>query len=208
MSASLDEQLLATVIDIVFPLGGHSLPRDAAPALRAALQREMPWLDHEPLAGIHPLKLVPGTEAEALLSQRTRLLLRLPRERFAAATGLAGRTLQLGDQAVTLGQPHARELLPHRTLYAYAVAAEVDDEIAFMQTMDADLQTLAVRSQLICGKRQQHAWPAGALTTFSLMLHGLSASDSLRLQELGLGRHRLLGCGIFVPHKSAAAVGE
>jgi CRISPR-associated protein Cas6 len=88
------------------------------------------------------------------------------------------------------------------------VAAEVDDEIAFMRAMDADLQALAVRSQVICGKRQHHAWPAGALTTFSLMLHGLSASDSLRLQELGLGRHRLLGCGIFVPHKSAAAVGE
>ena len=65
-----------------------------------------------------------------------------------------------------------------------------------------------MRSQVICGKRQQRDWPAGVVTTFSLMLHGLTASDSLRLQELGLGRHRLLGCGIFVPHKSAAAVGE
>lgn len=208
MSARLDQPFLSTVVDMVFPLEGHSLPRDAAPALQAALQREMPWLDQEPLAGIHPLKLVPGTDAEALLSQRTRLLLRLPRERFDAAAGLAGRTLQLGDQAVTLGQPHARELLPHRTLYAYAVAAEVDDEIAFMQAMNSELLALAVRSQVICGLRQQHAWPAGALTTFSLMLHGLTASDSLRLQALGLGQHRLLGCGIFVPHKSAAAVGE
>ena len=24
----------------------------------------------------------------------------------------------------------------------------------------------------------------------------------------GLGAHRLMGCGVFVPHKSAAAVGE
>ncbi len=205
---SPDEPLQATLVDMVFPLEGHSLPRDAAPALHAALLREMPWLAAEALAGIHPLKLVPGTDAEALLSQRTRLLLRLPRERFDDAAGLAGRTLQVGGHAVTLGRPHARELLPHRTLYAYAVAAEVDDEIAFMRAMDADLQALAVRSQVICGKRQQHDWPAGAQTTFSLMLHGLGASDSLRLQELGLGRHRLLGCGIFVPHKSAAAVGE
>lgn len=208
MSSRLEEQLLATMIDMVFPMEGHSLPRDAAPALRTALQRELPWLEDEPLAGIHPLKLVPGTDAEALLSQRTRLLLRLPRERFDAAAGLAGRTLQLGDQAVILGQPHARELLPHRTLYAYAVAAEMEDEIAFMQAMASELDALAVRSQVICGKCQHHAWPAGALTTFSLMLHGLTAPDSLRLQELGLGRHRLLGCGVFVPHKSAAAVGE
>jgi len=205
---SSHETLLATMIDLVFPLEGHSLPRDAAPALRAALQQQMPWLEQAPRAGIHPLKLVPGTDDDALLAQRTRLLLRLPRERFDDAAGLAGRTLQLGGHAVTLGQPHARELLPHRTLYAYAVAAEVDDEIAFMHAMNSELESLAVRSQLICGKRQQHVWPAGALTTFSLMLHGLTASDSLRLQEIGLGRHRLLGCGVFVPHKSAAAVGE
>lgn len=208
MSAAFDEPLQAAVVDMVFPLGGHSLPRDSAPALLAALQREMPWLDQEPLAGIHPLKLVPGTDAEALLSHRTRLLLRLPRERTGAAAELAGRSLQMGEQIATLGLPHLRELLPHRTLYAYAVAAQADDEIAFMQAMNDELQTLQVRSQVICGKRQQRDWPGGALTTFSLMLHGLTQADSLRLQENGLGLHRLLGCGIFVPHKSAAAVGE
>ncbi|MDO9251644.1 type I-MYXAN CRISPR-associated protein Cas6/Cmx6 [Hydrogenophaga sp.] len=208
MSVARDNTRLTALVDLVFPLNGHSLPRESAPALRAALQREMPWLDQEPLAGIHPLKLVPGNEAEALLSQRTRLLLRLPRERMVAAIELAGRSLQVGGQTATLGLPHPRELLPHHTLYAYAVAAEADDEIAFVQAMNDELQTLQVRSQLVCGKRQQRDWPGGAQTTFSLMLHGLSQADSLLLQEHGLGRHRLLGCGIFVPHKSAAAVGE
>jgi len=46
------------------------------------------------------------------------------------------------------------------------------------------------------------------LDTFSLMLHALPEEQSLRLQRCGLGPHRLLGCGIFVPHKSAAAVGS
>jgi hypothetical protein len=44
------------------------------------------------------------------------------------------------------------------------------------------------------------------VNTFSLMLHALPPDQSLRLQHHGLGVHRLLGCGIFVPHKSAAAV--
>ena len=39
------------------------------------------------------------------------------------------------------------------------------------------------------------------------MLHGLSAADSLTVQRAGIGPHRALGCGLFVPHKSAAAVG-
>jgi hypothetical protein len=39
------------------------------------------------------------------------------------------------------------------------------------------------------------------------MLHGLATAASLRVLEAGVGRHRRLGCGLFVPHKSAAAVG-
>jgi len=207
MSAGFDELPPALLVDLVFPLAGHSLPRDAAPALLAALQQEVAWLAQEPLAGIHPLKLVPGAGPQALLSQRTRLLLRLPRTRAEAAAALAGRTLQFGDQAVTLGTPHLRELLPHGTLYAHAVAAEGDDEAAFLQAVGDELQALQVRSHVVCGKRHSRSWPGQSLTTFSLMLHGLTQADSLRLQEHGLGRHRLLGCGIFVPHKSAAAVG-
>lgn len=208
MSSAQDEHARADVVDLVFPLIGHSLPRDPAQALLVALQQIVPWLGQEPQAGIHPLKLVDGTEAQALLSQRTRLLLRLPRERAAALSELAGRSLQLGEQTVTLGPPQLRELLPHATLYAYAVAAEDDDEIAFLQAVNDELKVLQVRSHVVCGKRQSRAWQGRSLNTFSLMLHGLSRADSLRLQELGIGRHRLLGCGIFVPHKSAAAVGD
>jgi hypothetical protein len=45
------------------------------------------------------------------------------------------------------------------------------------------------------------------VTGYSLMLDGLSPAASLRVLESGLGRHRRLGCGVFVPHKSSAAVG-
>jgi hypothetical protein len=39
------------------------------------------------------------------------------------------------------------------------------------------------------------------------MLDGLVADQSLIVLEAGLGAHRRLGCGLFVGHKSAAAVG-
>ncbi|MEK7361238.1 MAG: type I-MYXAN CRISPR-associated protein Cas6/Cmx6, partial [Pseudomonadota bacterium] len=34
-----------------------------------------------------------------------------------------------------------------------------------------------------------------------------SPEHSLRMQATGLGAERKLGCGLFIPHKSAAAVG-
>lgn len=197
----------ATMVDMVFPLAGHSLPRDHAVLLQQALQQVLPWLADDPLAGIHTVKLVSGEQEQALLSQRTRLLLRLPRQRVDAAGELTGRTLALADCTVRTGVPHLRELLPHATLYAQAIAAPSDDEAFFMQTVAEELQTLSVRSHCVCGKRHSKQVQGQCLTTFSLMLHGLSRPDSLRLQEYGLGPHRLLGCGIFVPHKSAAAVG-
>lgn len=204
---SFEEDLpQAGVVDLVFPLAGRSVPRDYAPALQAALQQVLPWLAQDARAGIHPLKLVHG--GAGLLSPRTRLLLRLPRERVTDARSLAGRAVSVDGHAVQLGEPHARELLAHATLYAYAVAAAGEDEVAFMQAVNGELQTLGVRTQTVCGKRGARPLDGGTLTTFSLMLHALNPADSLRVQEQGLGPHRLLGCGVFVPHKSAAAVGE
>ncbi len=204
-----DELPPASVVDLAFPLAGRAVPRDYMQALHAALQQELPWLAQEPGAGIHPLKLVQGGGGPVgLLSQRTRLLLRLPRTRVAAARRLAGRTLLLGEHPVQLGEPHERELLAHATLYAYAVAAAGEDEVAFMQAVAGELQALGVRTHTVCGKRGGRPHEGRTLTTFSLMLHALSQADSLRVQEQGLGPHRLLGCGVFVPHKSAAAVGE
>ena len=205
---SRDALLDTTMADMVFPLAGHSLPRDHAQALLQALLQALPWLAGEPQAGIHAVKLVPGLEGQALLSQRARLLLRLPIERVNDAQALAGRTIEVGGCGMRLGIPHLRELLPHTTLYAPAVAAPGADEAAFMQAVAGELQALAVRSQTVCGKRHSRQLQGQTLTTFSLMLHALSPADSLRLQEHGLGPHRLLGCGIFVPHKSAAAVGS
>ncbi|MDE2299724.1 MAG: hypothetical protein KGK18_16350, partial [Burkholderiales bacterium] len=69
-------------------------------------------------------------------------------------------------------------------------------------------EALQVRGHSVCGLRHQVGAPGPLITGFSLMLHGLSGADSVRLQRSGLGPHRLLGCGIFVRHRSAAAVGS
>ena len=40
------------------------------------------------------------------------------------------------------------------------------------------------------------------------MIDGLSVEDSLRLQREGLGPGRMLGFGVFLPHKGIDAVGS
>jgi len=64
---------------------------------------------------------------------------------------------------------------------------------------------MGVACRPICGLHQ--VVEDGALQGFSLMLDGLANAASLRVLACGLGAHRRLGCGVFVPHRSAAAVG-
>lgn len=196
-----------TVVDVAFALEGRSLPRDHALPLARALSMHLNWLTAEPLAGIHPVKVVPGYGVRGLLSQRARLLLRVPTYRFATLAALAGCSVDVAGCELRLGEPRLRELLPHATLYAPFVAATSADEALFMRTVADAMEALQVSGHSVCGRRQQVGAPGPAITGFSLMLHGLTSTDSLRLQRSGLGPHRILGCGIFVPHRSAAAVG-
>jgi CRISPR-associated protein Cas6 len=208
--------VVATMVDAGFTLGGDTLPRDHRRRLADALRRALPGLAQWPGAGVHRINVSQGGGAEVMLSQRSRLTLRLPRSQVPALEPLVGRSLDIAGHALRLGAAvHVRELLPYRTLYAHLVAAADGDdpqddaggdELAFMAAVNADLAAMGLRCRPICGRRQ-HIDDAGRrLPGFSLMLDGLSAADALQLLEAGLGPHRLLGCGLFVPHRSAAAV--
>ena len=197
----------ASMVDVSYALRGQALPRDNRHALARALERLVPWLADPSQAGVHHINIVAGDGPTALLSRRARLVLRVRRERLPELAPLQGATLDLSGFTVHLGSdPAVRELLPHGTLYAHAVATADDDELAFLGSIESELEAMQVPCRRICGRRQLIDNDGERLTGFSLMLDGLSPADSLRVLESGLGRHRRLGCGLFVPHKSAAAV--
>ncbi len=205
----MDALAASSVVDMAFALRGAHLARDHRLALADALAAALPWLASEPRAAVHAVKLVHGAGDPALLSARSRLVVRVPRERADAMAGaLAGRTLTVAGESVELGAATLRELLPHSTLYAPFVDAGSADEAAFLEAVGAELAALGVACHRVCGREQQLRGPQRLLHGYSLLLHGLGAAASLRVLEQGLGEHRLMGCGVFVPHKTAAAVGE
>lgn len=205
MSTDRDDLAPAAVIDVSFDVEGRLLPREHRRALASALQRALPWLSGTPGVAVHRLNLPPGTGREVVLSRRTRLTLRVPRERAADAEALDGSALEVAGEPLLLRRPRRRELLAFGTLYAHFVAFDGDDEAAFLKQVESELAAIAVKGRAICGRHQRIE--GGSLGGFSLMIDGLAPADALRVQECGLGRHRDLGCGVFVPHKSAAAVG-
>lgn len=202
----------ASIVDVQFALQGQAVPEDYADALWRAVRGVLPWLEADPLAGIHPLAgLSPGTDAW-YLSRRSRLTLRVAREQAAAAQALVGADLGIGDHRVAVGAAVVRELLYMPVLYAkfVAIGPAAEAPIAeddFYAACQRELAALDMAPRLICGKPQRARTAAGLLSGFSLMLIGLEADQNRRLQKHGIGGERKRGCGIFVPHKSIAAVG-
>jgi len=198
----------ATVVDVLFAIDGTVLPKDHRLLLLDALVRGLPWLAADETVGIHPIKAARDDDGRLLLPRRARLVMRLPSAQVAAAAALTGQALDVGGWPLRVGAASVRALVPHGTLYAYFVTANTDDEQVFLRQAGARLAELGTPCKLVCGKRQVFAAGTRQVAGYSLMLHDLSREHSLRLQQVGLGGDRGLGCGIFVPHRSAAAVGS
>lgn len=180
---------------------------DYALPLWQTLRVLLPWLEHEIDAGILPIKGGNPSDGCLILSQRAQLTLRLPQARLADAAVLAGARLDL-DPELRLGTPSQRALRPLPAQYSPLVVLECDNEAEFLAACERQLEALAIRANVVCGKAQACRGEVAELRGYSLMLHGLSANHALRLQQLGMGEGRKLGCGIFVPHRTAHAVGS
>jgi len=202
------EEASSVMVDVVFSLEEGTLADDHADALSLAVRRALPWFDEEPEAGILPLSGLAKGNGVSFVGRRSRLVLRLPIHRSASADSLAGARLDLGGAMLTLGASSLRPLLPSRgVVYSHMVSVDLDDEIEFLARCKSLLAGRGLKPQLITGKAGQLRTAQGLVRGFSLMLHGLAAAESLAMQEAGLGAHRALGCGLFVPHKSVVAVG-
>jgi CRISPR-associated protein Cas6 len=196
------------IIDLVFPLAGRSIPALHGLPLAQALLGLAPWLEEEPLAGIHPVRGAPTEHGELLLSRRATLVLRLPAHRVHDALTISGQTIRIDDHSLAIGSGKTRPLTAHSAVSARMVAASSPDEALFAVETKNYLAAKNIHCPLVVGYHHTIPTPHGPVTAFQLALYNLADEESLTLQGDIMGAHRLQGCGIFPPHKSFAAVGS
>lgn len=196
-------------IDVAFRLDGGAIPADHAWTLYCELAERLSWLEAEQAAGVHPIRgaCSSGASGEIHVGGRGRLMLRLPRALAERSFTLCGARLALGG-GIEVGTAQLRPLFAHGTLYSPFVSIEADGEAAFLDALDAQLRAAEIRCKVVLGRMRRARLAQAELLGFSAMLHELSPEHSLALQRSGIGAGRKLGCGIFVPHRSAAAVGS
>ncbi|GMQ83736.1 MAG: hypothetical protein BMS9Abin06_0475 [Gammaproteobacteria bacterium] len=211
------------VVDLVYNISCKCLPLDHAYAFSSAVRTALAWIDDEPQAGIH---LIHGAESgngwmrpedpanELLhLSKRSRMTLRVPKHRIGDAEGLTGEKLDIAGHSLEVGKAKVKLFSALPTQFArYVVVPEgIDhtDESAFMAYAVEELKGLDIRvRKLLCGRTHALQHPDGNLYTRSIMLADLEVEEAVALQRLGIGRHRKIGCGLFIPHKGIKAVHE
>ncbi|MGF1545981.1 MAG: type I-MYXAN CRISPR-associated protein Cas6/Cmx6 [Thiotrichales bacterium] len=208
------------VLEVAFKVACRALPIDHAQALSDALHAVLPWLHEEPLAAVHTIHVAESgngwirpddVDHDLLyLSRRTRLTLRLPAHRVATACALTGTTLDIAGNQLRVNDATIRKLIPMSTVFSrYVMADDVDDEPRFLETVYQQFCALGIQPRkMMPGKRHTVRTTHGPQLTRSLMLAELTLEDSIVLQEQGIGTGRLIGCGIFLPHKGIEAVGK
>lgn len=180
---------------------------DHAWALYQGLLALAPWLASEDAIGIHPVLGTYTGGGEMILNHRAKLVLRSPATRLEELSRLSGHAFTVSGHALSLGASKVKPLTQHTPLYAHTVCTGSEDEKTFTRDIIAQLDSMNISSRFICGKPQKFFDGEKMATGYSLMLHGLPIEHAIRVQQQGLGLHRKLGCGIFIPHKSITAVG-
>lgn len=209
------------VVDVSFQIECKQIALDHAHDLSQALLEYLPWLMQEKESGVHLIHgastgngwVRPGEADDSdfiYLSRRSRMQLRLPRERLAEAGVLLGKTLNVGGYPVHIGDYQIRPLSALGTLFSRHVLVEAgEDEDRFMQRIAAEMNAMDIKvKKMLCGIGHAFNSPKGKLPTLSIMVADLDPESSVTLQRRGVGRGREMGFGIFIPHKSIKPVGD
>ncbi len=192
---------------VSFPVQGRQLPADHGYSLYAAITKCVPSLHSATWLGIELISGLPwGKGIIALPARSASLRLRLPVDKLAHVLRLAGAHLEIDSYTLRLGIPVARPLVPASSLYARIVTIKKFTEPEpFLDAAQRQLTQLGITAALefprdgYTRSRRIITIHGRKVVGFSLAVHSLSDEDSIKLQSVGLGGRRAMGCGMFNP---------
>ena len=199
------------VMDLSFVLVGATIPLDHGYCLFSALSRIVPAMHGDRRIGVHPIRGRQSAPRVLSLTDGSRLKIRLPSEELAPYIAVAGQELELEGHRVRVGIPRVEALTPSANLAARLVTfRHAIDPVTFEADVHRELtrMEIAASPQLVPATRPKFEGQPlrrvlrikeRCVIGYALRVFGLTAEESIRLQEEGLGGRRRMGCGVFLP---------
>ena len=189
-------------LDLEFPVFSTSaIAVDHGYHLYAGLSSALSTVHSENGIAVHPIRGRQIGDRMLQLMPWSTIMVRTPQERIGDLVGLAGKSITIGDRQVRLGVPKVQGLEPATALRSRLVTIKgfLDAE-TFAQAVRRQLDALEISERVILtiGKRRTIKIRDKEVVGFEVILEGLLASESIALQETGIGGRRHMGCGVFV----------
>lgn len=199
------------VVDLAFQLIGTTIPLDYGYGLFGALSRIVPQIHGDRRVGVHPIRGIRMQPRRLTLVPQSRLRLRLPSEEIGTYLELAGSRIDLEGDHLSIGIPRVEPLRPAANLAARLVTiGRIIEPTAFEDSLRRQLAGYGVSavpklvpstdpSRVGQPTRRVLRIKGRKIVGYAVGVEGLTAEESLIVQERGLGSRRRMGCGVFVP---------
>ena len=194
-------------IELAFPVMGQSLPIDHGYQLYSALKHRLMQLKDWDDVSIKTIsgKLDRETRNQLNLTDRSKLLIRLPSEKVPFVYSFSGKSLTIGKHKIRLGIPEMNFLQPKPRLRSHIVVIRgYEEPNGFLEAAKRQVEKLNIKTDLkLIAKKDGTVKPKTIKVNqtsvgFGIEANNLSESDSIILQEKGLGGKQKMGCGVFV----------
>jgi CRISPR-associated protein Cas6 len=190
-------------VDIAFALlAQQPIPADHGYVLYGALSRTVPLLHSSNGIGVHPIRGQQIGDRRLSVTSRSRLVLRVDTENISAVLPLAGKQLDVAGARLHVGVPQVWALQPSTALRSRMVTTKnCQEQSRFELELRRQLDDLLVSPEVIVTipKRRTLRIKDKEVVGYEVILEGLTAEESLAVQQVGLGGRRHMGCGVFVP---------
>ena len=194
-------------MDVGFRVVGGPVPLDHGYLLFGALSNVLGDLHNANWLAVHPLYGLPRPDGMLALPRgRPVLRIRVAMHDVARLLPLAGQCLDLRGRRCTIGIAHVSPLIPAPALAARVVTIKgFTEEEPFAGALQRQLAERGVHAAIEIGRRRVVTVAGDRIVGFAVRLRDLTPEDSLRVQGVGLGGRRRMGCGV---HGAANAARE
>jgi CRISPR-associated protein Cas6 len=186
-------------IDLSFRILGTTLPVDHGYALYSSINRIIPEIHDAKEVGVHPVRGVYTGNGSLQLTEQSRLIFRVPDDWIRPLLKLAGKKLDVEGCPLQVGVCETKALRPSAALYARLVTIKgfMEPE-PFLEACGRQLQENGITAKLGLGEKRTLRVKEKQVVGFEVIATELTAEDSVKLQEVGIGGRRRMGCGVFV----------
>ena len=208
-------------LEIQFSLRGKTLPSDHGYSLYSALKKTV--LEEKnlpPEVLLSSIAGVPNQDKIIYLNHLSRLRLRCPAEQVQKWYRLLQNTvLDVRGHLIRLVQPRLTLLEPNEILKARLVTFKLEAvdhhevPLYFLESCKKGLEHLEIKAQAFIDSNADGDLARRAIKIkdkyivgYGIVVEGLNAEDSIKLQCIGLGGRKHFGCGWFYPAKEISDV--